>query len=107
MDFKKNTIMTVTNNVKDDIERTCEGIVNQTWQDFEWFVVDGSSTDGALFFNPKSEDDLIVKIFELENQKENLLENGYKLAKEYRIENYVSKIYQIIDDFQPIIDCWR
>ena len=63
--------------------------------------------NGALFFNPKSEDDLIAKILELDNQKENLLENGYKLAKEYSIENYVNKIYQIIDDFQPIIDCWR
>ena len=26
-----------------NIERTCESIVNQSWQDFEWIVIDGGS----------------------------------------------------------------
>ena len=44
----KLSIITVSYNIKDEIERTCESIVNQTWQDFEWIVIDGGSTDGTL-----------------------------------------------------------
>ncbi len=44
----KLSIITICYNIKDEIARTCESIVNQTWQDFEWIVVDGGSTDGTL-----------------------------------------------------------
>lgn len=39
------SIVTVCYNEK-DIGRTCESIVSQSCQDFEWIVVDGGSTDG-------------------------------------------------------------
>lgn len=42
------TIITVCFNIKDEIERTCQSIVNQTWQNFEWIVIDGGSTDGTV-----------------------------------------------------------
>ncbi len=42
------SIITICYNIKDEIERTCKSIVNQTWQDFEWIVVDGGSTDGTV-----------------------------------------------------------
>ena len=41
------SIVTVCYNEK-DIGRTCESIVSQSCQDFEWIVVDGGSTDGSL-----------------------------------------------------------
>ena len=40
------SIVTVCYNEK-DIGRTCESIVSQSCQDFEWIVVDGGSTDGG------------------------------------------------------------
>ena len=43
----KLSIITVCFNEK-EIRRTCESICGQTWQDFEWIVVDGGSTDGTL-----------------------------------------------------------
>lgn len=40
--MKKLSIITVCYN-EPNLKRTCESIVNQTWQDFEWIVVDGGS----------------------------------------------------------------
>lgn len=43
----KLSIITICYN-EPDVERTCESIVNQTWQDFEWIVVDGGSNKETL-----------------------------------------------------------
>lgn len=42
--MKKLSIITICRN-EPNIERTCESIVAQTWQDFEWIVIDGASDD--------------------------------------------------------------
>lgn len=42
------SIITVCMNRRADIRLTCESIVNQSWNGFEWIVVDGASTDGTL-----------------------------------------------------------
>ena len=41
------SIITVCLN-EPQLERTCESIVNQTFQDFEWIVIDGGSNDETL-----------------------------------------------------------
>lgn len=38
----KLSVITVCYN-EPNLEKTCESIVNQTWQDFEWIVIDGGS----------------------------------------------------------------
>lgn len=42
------SIITICFNRVSDIAQTCESVVNQTWQGFEWFVIDGASTDGTI-----------------------------------------------------------
>ena len=42
------TIITVCFNEAAGIRRTCESILGQTHQDFEWIVIDGGSMDGTL-----------------------------------------------------------
>ncbi len=60
----KLSIITICYNIKEDIVRTCESIVNQTWQDFEWIVIDGASTDGTLEVLEKYKDRINIFISE-------------------------------------------
>lgn len=53
---KKITIITINYNNLEGLKRTVESIVNQTWQEFEYVVIDGGSTDGsAAYIESKSE----------------------------------------------------
>lgn len=44
----KISIITVCRNEEFGIAKTAESIIHQTWQNFEWIVIDGASTDGTL-----------------------------------------------------------
>lgn len=43
----KLTIITINLNHKEGLQRTIDSIVNQTFTDYEWIVIDGGSTDGS------------------------------------------------------------
>lgn len=43
----KLTIITINFNHKEGLQRTIDSIVNQTFTDYEWIVIDGGSTDGS------------------------------------------------------------
>lgn len=43
----KLSIVTINYNNLEGLKRTVESIVNQTWQEFEYIVIDGGSTDGS------------------------------------------------------------
>ena len=74
------SIITICYNEK-EIERTCESIVNQTWQDFEWIVVDGGSTDGTLDILNKYKDRIDILISEPDKGRYNAMNKGIKLAQ--------------------------
>lgn len=44
---KKLSIITINYNDKNGLKKTIESVVNQKWQDFEFIVIDGDSTDGS------------------------------------------------------------
>ena len=48
MNCKKLSIITINYNNKSGLLKTIESIVNQTFQDFEFIIIDGGSTDGSL-----------------------------------------------------------
>ena len=75
------TIITICYNIKNEIERTCESIVNQTWQDFEWIVVDGGSTDGTVDVLKKYQDRMSVFISEKDKGIYNAMNKGIKRAR--------------------------
>jgi glycosyltransferase involved in cell wall biosynthesis len=44
---KKLSIITINYNNLNGLHRTVESVVNQTWQEFEYIIIDGGSTDGS------------------------------------------------------------
>lgn len=44
----KYSIITINYNNRDGLRRTIESVVNQTFQDFEYIIIDGGSTDGSV-----------------------------------------------------------
>lgn len=83
--MKKLSIITICYN-EPNLEKTCESIVNQSWQDFEWIVIDGGSNDEtlAIFDRYKSRIDKFVS--EPDNGIYNACNKGIKLANgEYLI----------------------
>lgn len=43
----KLSIITINYNNRDGLQKTIDSVVNQTWRDFEWIIIDGGSTDGS------------------------------------------------------------
>lgn len=62
----------------------------------------------ALFFDPKNEIDLINQIKKLENInfKSDLINRAEIFVKQYSLNNYVQNMMNIIDEFEPIKECW-
>ncbi|MEY3501749.1 MAG: hypothetical protein RL308_3422 [Bacteroidota bacterium] len=46
----KLSIITINYNNLEGLKRTVESVVNQTWQEFEYIVIDGGSTDGSVAY---------------------------------------------------------
>lgn len=43
----KLSIITINYNNKDGLQKTIDSVIGQTWQDYEWIIIDGGSTDGS------------------------------------------------------------
>lgn len=44
----KYSIITINYNNRDGLRRTIESVINQTFKDFEYIIIDGGSTDGSV-----------------------------------------------------------
>jgi glycosyltransferase involved in cell wall biosynthesis len=47
---KKISIITINYNNLEGLKRTIQSVINQTWQEFEYVVIDGSSSDGSVAY---------------------------------------------------------
>ncbi|HGE73202.1 TPA: glycosyltransferase, partial [Candidatus Poribacteria bacterium] len=43
----KLSIITINLNNREGLERTIQSVINQTFTDFEYIIIDGGSTDGS------------------------------------------------------------
>ena len=74
------SIITVCYNIKDEIEQTCKSILSQTFQDYEWIVIDGGSTDGTVEILNKYKNKISIFISEKDSGIYNAMNKGIKLA---------------------------
>ncbi|TVM15203.1 hypothetical protein DPQ33_16045 [Oceanidesulfovibrio indonesiensis] len=63
------------------IEDTCRSIAEQTFDDFEWIVVDGASTDGTLDVLNRYRDLMAHFVSEPDNGRYDAMNKGIRLAR--------------------------
>ncbi len=73
------SIITICYN-QPDIEQTCQSVINQSWRDFEWIVIDGGSTDGTLEILKKYKDKITKLVSEKDNGRYNAMNKGIRLC---------------------------
>lgn len=79
MVHNKLSIITICYN-EPNLEKTCESIVNQTWQDFEWIVIDGGSNEETQKIWNKYKYRIDKFISEPDNGIYNAMNKGIKIA---------------------------
>lgn len=81
IDKSKLSIITVCFNEAGDIAKTCDSVVGQNYDNFEWIVVDGGSTDGTVEILKKYEKNITILISEKDNGVYDAMNKGIKMAK--------------------------
>lgn len=77
--MKKISVITICYN-EPNVEKTCESIVNQTWQNFEWIVIDGGSNQETQKVWDKYKYRINKFISEPDNGIYNACNKGIKIA---------------------------
>lgn len=80
MNHPKITIITVCFNAVDVIEKTILSVVNQTYQNIEYIIVDGGSTDGTIDIIKKYEDQIDKWISEPDDGIYDAMNKGIRMA---------------------------
>lgn len=77
---KKLSIITINYNNLEGLKRTMESVVNQTWQEFEYIVIDGGSTDGSAAYIASQSDKLDYWVSEPDKGIYNAMNKGIAKA---------------------------
>lgn len=75
------SIITINYNSLEGLQRTIESVVNQTWQKFEYIVIDGGSTDGSTEYIRTQSDNIDYWVSEPDNGVYNAMNKGIMQAK--------------------------
>jgi putative colanic acid biosynthesis glycosyltransferase len=76
----KISIVTVVYNAKDDLEKTIQNIVNQTYKNIEYIVIDGGSKDGTVDIIKNHEDKIDSWISEQDGGIYDAMNKGIAIA---------------------------
>ncbi|MBQ4405981.1 MAG: glycosyltransferase [Bacteroidales bacterium] len=80
MQNKKITIVTVCYNAASEIEKTIQSVVNQTYPEIEYIIVDGQSTDGTMDIVSKYRDKIAIVVSEPDRGIYDAMNKGIKIA---------------------------
>jgi len=76
----KLSIVTIVYNAEQYIEQTIKSIINQTYKNIEYIIIDGASTDKTLDIIKKYEDSISIYISEKDNGIYDAMNKGINLA---------------------------
>lgn len=79
------SIITICRNRVSDIENTCRSVVEQTFENFEWIVIDGASTDGTKEILEKYSGKMAAFVSEPDSGIYNAMNKGIRMAKGERL----------------------
>lgn len=77
----KISVITVSYNAKDDIEKTIKSVVEQRFNDYEYIIVDGASYDGTVDQIRNHEKDITIWISEPDTGIYNAMNKAARIAK--------------------------
>lgn len=77
----KLSVITINYNNKQGLQKTIESIVQQTFSDFEYIIIDGGSTDGSIDIIKDNSDCITSWVSEKDNGVYNAMNKGIELAK--------------------------
>lgn len=80
MNNKKITIITVCYNNLEGLKKTVISVMNQTWQEFEFVVIDGGSTDGSAAYLESKSDKIDYWVSEPDKGIYNAMNKGISKA---------------------------
>lgn len=78
--MSKLSIITINYNNLEGLKRTVESVVNQTWQEFEYIVIDGGSTDGSAEYIASQSDNIDYWVSEPDKGIYNAMNKGIAKA---------------------------
>ena len=76
----KLSIITINFNDAKGLEKTIQSVINQTYKDFEYIIVDGASTDGSVDVIKKYSDSLTHWVSEPDTGIYNAMNKGTRMA---------------------------
>ena len=77
----KISIITINYNDKVGLKKTIESVINQTWQNFEFIIIDGCSSDGGIDVIEQYKENIDYWVSEPDKGVYNAMNKGIKIAK--------------------------
>lgn len=77
---KKISIITINYNNLEGLKKTIESVINQTWEDFEYIIIDGGSSDGSSAYIESQSDNIDYWVSEPDSGIYNAMNKGIKIA---------------------------
>ncbi|WP_340102804.1 glycosyltransferase family 2 protein [Rhodohalobacter sp. 8-1] len=97
----KLSIITINYNNKTGLIKTVESVIHQTFQDFEYIIIDGGSTDGSKEYIQQMQEHFDYWVSEPDKGIYNAMNKGIKVAKgEYCL--FLNSGDMLYDDFSLV-----
>ena len=74
------SIITICLNEIGTIEKTCESIIEQSYDNYEWIVIDGASNDGTIEYLSNFQDRILHFVSEKDEGIYDAMNKGIKLS---------------------------